>query len=271
MLRSIVIAFVAAGLGWLALVAMLTIAQRSLLYHPLSIDRSLADRYREAAVAIDAEGATLKGWFLAHADPGAPLTIFFGGNGDEASRYLPAFATLSCCSVLAVNYRGYGESTGAPTEGDLRADALVVYDAAQKLRLAPGPTVLFGRSLGTGIAISTAAQRDVDAVVLVSPYDSIVAVAREAFPWVPVSWLLKDRFECLELARRIRAPAFVVVAQRDTVVRQLRSVSLASALGGRVETVIVPRADHNSLLADEDMWHRIDGWIAGIARRASRA
>jgi pimeloyl-ACP methyl ester carboxylesterase len=266
MLRSLVIAFAAAGLGWVALVALLAFTQRSVLYHPLPIDPALADRHRDALVGIDTNGASLKGWLLRHSDPAAPLVIFFGGNGDEASRYLPAFSSLSCCSVLAVNYRGYGESTGTPTESDLRADALAVYDAAQSLRAVPGPTVLFGRSLGTGMAISAAAQREVAGLVLVSPYDSITNVAREAFPWVPVRWLLKDRFECVDFARRIHSPSLVMAAVRDTVVRQSRSLTLAAALAGRVETVLLPGENHNSLLARTDIWQQIDAWIAEHVR-----
>jgi len=265
-LRSLAIGFLAAGIGWLALVALLAFAQRSLLYHPLPIDPLLAERRRDAAVSIDNDGETLKGWLLAHSDPGAPLVIFFGGNGDEASRYLPAFETLTCCSVLAMNYRGYGESTGSPTEKNLRADALAVYDAAQKLRRTPGPTVLFGRSLGTGMAISTAAQRDIAALVLVSPYDSIAAVARDAFPWVPVSWLLQAQFHCLDFAPRIHTPTLAVVAERDRVVHKLRSLALVSALPGRVEPMIVPGEDHNSLLARDDIWRHLDQWIGDHTR-----
>src|SRR4029453_7760035 len=112
------------------------------------------------------DGATLRGWFLRNASDDAPLVIYFGGNADEASYHIDQFSALRCCSALLVNYRGYGDSTGAPSERALPADGIRLFDFAQSLRRAPGPTVLFGRSLGTGVAISTAAVRPVEAMVL---------------------------------------------------------------------------------------------------------
>ena len=261
MVRSLVYLAATLAAGWLIAVAMLASLQRGILYHARGVDRSLAERYKVNEVAVPTDGAVLRGWFLRHRNPDAPVVIYFGGNADEVSRYLDRFASLTCCSALLVNYRGYGESGGEPSEAALRADGVALYDAAQRIRGAPGPTVLFGRSLGTGVAISTAVERAASALVLVSPYDSIAAVGRDAYPYVPVRLLLKDKFDCLDLAARIVVPVLAYVAGNDTVIRPVRSTNLIAALAGKVDAFTVPGADHNTLFGPHDTWRTMERWI----------
>ena len=139
----------------------------------------------------------LRGWLLRAAgrEP-APLLIYFGGNAEEASWVLSELAHIPGWSALVVNYRGYGQSEGAPSERALFADALALYDQAiKRLDIEPHRVVAMGRSLGTGVATYLASQRPIAAVILVSPYDSLVSIAQRAYPFLPVRLLLKHRFD----------------------------------------------------------------------------
>ncbi len=126
---------------------------------------------------------------------GGPVFLFFPGNGDNIVNYGFLAEALSAhgYGLLAVSYRGYPGSTGSPDEAGLLTDGLAAFDwlAAQ----APSsPIVIFGRSLGTGVAINTAAERDGAALILISAYQSIQAVAQGRYPYLPVSALIRDRF-----------------------------------------------------------------------------
>ncbi len=116
--------------------------------------------------------------------------IYFGGNGEEVSWLVPEFSRVPDWAALLVNYRGYGLSEGQPSETKLYRDALALYDrATRRPDIDSGRVIVMGRSLGTGVATYLASQRPVAGVVLISPYDSLVQVAREAYPFLPVNLL----------------------------------------------------------------------------------
>ena len=128
----------------------------------------------------------------------APTLIYFGGNAEEVSCTLADPRWPRAWSIVALNYRGYGASEGAPGERALTADALAIYDAvAARDGIDRNRIVAFGRSLGTAIAARVAAERPVAGVVLVSPYDSLAAIGSHHYPWLPVSLLLRHRFDAL--------------------------------------------------------------------------
>jgi len=148
-----------------------------------------------------ADGPQVRGR-LAPASRGgpAPLIVYYGGNAEDATGQ--AFEPWPAEWALAlVNYRGYGASEGRPSERALCADALVVLDAlARRPDVDAARIVLVGRSLGTGVATQVAGQRPVQGVVLISPYDSMVALARDHYPFLPVRWLLRHRFDSVARA-----------------------------------------------------------------------
>ncbi len=125
------------------------------------------------------------------------------------------------------------------------ADALAVFDS-----LPPQYTdiAVVGRSLGSGVAVQLAAARPVSALVLVTPYDSLVSVGQDAMPWLPVSWLVKDRFESVRYAPRVACPTLVMMAGDDRVVAPARTRRLVAAFAaGVVSAVEIPGATHNDI------------------------
>src|SRR5687768_14271842 len=118
---------------------------------------------------------------------------------------------------LLIDYRGYGSSGGAPSERHLVADALLWHDYATR-NLGARSVAVFGRSLGSGVAVQLAAARAVAGIVLVAPYDSLTSVARHYYPYLPVSWMLRHRFDSLAHAPSLTAPLLCLVAERDEVI-----------------------------------------------------
>lgn len=197
-------------------------------------------------------------------DP-ASLLIYYGGNAEEVSLNLGELDRLPVDALLLINYRGYGLSEGRPGETDLVADALWVLDTiTARLGLAPEQVVLMGRSLGTGVAVQVASRRDVAGLILVTPFDSLVSVARKHYPFLPAGRLLKHRFDSLSLAPRQTQPALMLVAAEDAIIPNPCSQRLVDAWGGEVSAVSLPGAGHNDIHLSSPYWVAIDTFLHKI-------
>lgn len=211
-------------------------------------------------------GVTLHGWFLKAAKQAtarAPLLIYFGGNAEEVSWLLGEAPRFAGWSLLLMNYRGYGGSGGRPGETALYGDALRAYDyALAREDVDAARIILMGRSLGTAIAVHVAARRSVRAVLLVSPFDSMTELARHHYRFLPVSWLLRHRFESLADASQIDAPLLALVAERDSVVPVPRSQRLYEAWRGPRTWRQIKGADHNDISDRPEYWKAIGEFLA---------
>jgi hypothetical protein len=166
-------------------------------------------------------------------------------------------------ALLAVNYRGYGGNAGKPSEQAFFADALAVYDwAASRSDVAPERIVAIGRSIGSGVAVYLAAQRLLCGVVLVTPYDSLRAVAQRHYPYLPVALLLKHPFDSVSRAPHISTPLLVIAAERDSVVPPEHARALFVKWGGPKTWHEAQGAGHNDLDADPGYWKAIAGFLA---------
>ena len=165
----------------------------------------------------------------------------------------------------AINYRGYGASEGKPGESALTADALgdLRRGDAKRDDVDPRRIVVFGRSLGTAIAAHLAAERPVAGAILVSPYDSLAAIGRKHYPWLPVSLLLRHRFDALPDAKR-NAHAAARDRRRVRFDHSARALARALRRLGRAEDLASScrGADHNDLGNDEAFWQSVAGFLA---------
>jgi uncharacterized protein len=202
------------------------------------------------------DGAVLAGWLIERGGPGAPLVLYFGGNLDASAEFmLGAPEALPGLSIAALDYRGYGQSTGAPSETALKADALLSYD---RLRAQCGgcEVAVMGRSLGTAMAAHVAANRKVAALVMVTPFDSIQAVGQERHPLIPVGLLIDHPFDVMADAARIGAPTLILIAKNDVTVPPGHALRLVSAWRGPLQTATFT-ADHATILSQPGYWPRI--------------
>jgi pimeloyl-ACP methyl ester carboxylesterase len=250
--------------------AAMYLAQDSLLFYPQPLvgpgPAARASRPVEDLAFEAADGVRLRGWLIhrqARDQRGerAPLVIYYGGNAEEVSwqagePWTPAW------SLALVNYRGYGASEGKPSESDLCADALVVFDAlARRQDVDATRIVLVGRSLGSGVATYVAAQRPVAGVILISPFDSMVELGRRHYPWLPVGTLLKHPFDSASRAPAIGVPLLAIAAARDSIIPPAHSKRLFEAWGGPKRWVELPQAGHNDLSAWPQFWPAIGGFL----------
>ena len=203
-------------------ITALFLLQRQILFRPAQDrpDAALAGLAGLEEVAVPtADGLRLLAWFLPPRGEG-PVLLFLHGNGGHIghrTERLRRFAAQGW-GVLLVGYRGYGGTPGTPSEAGLRLDAAAGLAALRGRGIADGRIVLWGESLGSGLATWLAAREPVGAVVLETPYTSIAAIAKRRYPFAPVDVLLRDRFDSLVHMPAIRSPVLVLVAGRDVVV-----------------------------------------------------
>ncbi len=260
---------------WLVLVAAIVLgvpaaawlAQDRLIFFPQPVASTAhlpAETQPLEIVASD--GTRLRGWIRASATTPAPVVVYFGGNAEEVSWTLAEARWPRDWAIVAFNYRGYGQSEGTPSEAALGADGLAIIDAVMaRTDVDPQRVVVFGRSLGSGVAVKVAATRPVAGAVLVSPFDSLVEIGRTHYPWLPVGLLLKHRFDAEADARRAHSPLLAIIASHDTIIPRARSQALYDAWAGPKSWVVVPATDHNTLSVPEAFWSAIDRFLA--ARR----
>ncbi|MEM7289000.1 MAG: alpha/beta fold hydrolase, partial [Pseudomonadota bacterium] len=173
--------------------------------------------------------------------------LIFHGNGDAAILQQAKGETLvnAGFGVLLVEYRGYPGSTGHPSEHGLYEDARSAYDFVSKS--ANGPVGLYAHSLGTGVAVNLATERDIFAVVLESPYDSIQAVAQGLYWYFPVSFLLKHKFLSDEKIEKVTAPILAMHGLKDTVIPIEHGRALAERASKQMLFEEIEGAGHNDL------------------------
>ncbi len=236
--------------------------QDRLIFFPQPLEPARREILLRRAPAIEeislkaADGTKLHGWLAKPAAGGRfPLVIYFGGNAEESSWILDDPDRPKDWAWLAVSYRGYGLSEGSPGEATMVADAKLAYDfAAARPDVDAARIVAYGRSLGSGVAVQLAAARKVAGVILVTPYDSLVAVAGRHYPYLPVSFMLRHRFDSMLYAPALDVPLLAIAGERDNLIPPQHTKRLADAWKGPKHYVELRGADHNNIAGHPDFW-----------------
>jgi pimeloyl-ACP methyl ester carboxylesterase len=239
--RTLVLLCALAILAYALLCVALFVGQRRLLYFPPPVTPSQLS----GTVELPVEGALLR--VSVHEERGPGAVVWFGGNADDVASCLPILeAAFPDRAIYAMHYRGYGGSTGEPSEAAFRADALALYDRV----VATHPDVIVaGRSLGSGVAVQLATQRPWTGLVLVTPYDSLQALAQRQFPMFPVSLMLRDKFESWRYAPSLQGPVVLVAAEHDEIVPRASTDLLLTRFRPGIATLhVLPGTGHNTIL-----------------------
>jgi hypothetical protein len=256
-----------AAVGYAALVGGLYLFQRQLLYLP--------DRTRPELVGLDRlgvretmlsteDGLSLLSWYLPP-HPGQPVIAYFHGNGGHIGyriQRLLRFARQEF-GVLMLEYRGYGSNPGTPSEAGFYADGRAALAFLEREGVAPNRLVLYGESLGSGVAVQLAAQHDIAALILEAPPTSVAEVAQCHFPYVPAARLVTDRFDSLSRIGKVRAPILVLHGENDRVVPIRFGRALFNAAPEPKEGWFVPDAGHEDLAR----YGALDAVVCFIERR----
>jgi fermentation-respiration switch protein FrsA (DUF1100 family) len=256
LLRAILIFAVTA---YVFIAAFMYVTQRSHQYFPghqgLAANAVGLNGVEDLKLA-SRDGETLQAWY-ARARPGKPTILYFQGNGGEISDRADRFAAYQAqgFGVLFLSYRGYGASTGSPSERGLVSDAYAAYDWLMARGLKPQEIMLVGESLGAGVAVQLAAEREVKAMALEAPFASAANVAAAVYWWLPVRLLMKDKFDSSALIARVKVPLLVIHGDEDGIVPLSEGEALFAAANEPKEMVVIPGGNHGSIFSAET-WAR---------------
>ncbi|MDC0038657.1 alpha/beta hydrolase [Gammaproteobacteria bacterium] len=241
--------------GFYTLIAtLLFVFQRSFLYLPdtASLDATAAiSRFGiEPITLTTSDGLSLRSWW----HPGdnfhsRPVVMILHGNAGHAGYRFPKFAALmeAGFNVLFLEYRGYGGNPGNPTESGLKQDTAAAIRYLGDQGFPTAQVVLYGESLGCGLAIDQASNKRFAAVVLEAPYTSIADVAQDHYWFLPARWLTRDRFDSLSKIKQINAPLLILHGNKDQVIDPEHGRRMFAAASEPKAAVFVPGAGHNDL------------------------
>jgi len=247
---------VIAAAAYGALLAALCLCERALLYHPnpTRIAPAAAGLPQAEEVLLETDdGEKLVAW---HVIPqhDKPIVLYFHGNGEIISWQAPRFRSLVSdgTGLLAPSYRGYGGSTGQPTETGLHRDAAAAY-AFAAARYSPQRIAVWGHSIGTGVAVALAAERPIARLILEAPFTSTADLAARIFPFVPVRLLMRDQFRSDERISDVRAPVLVMHGAQDDAIPIAHGERLYQLVRGPKKFVRFPNGGHIELDAQGAM------------------
>ena len=232
---------------------VLYLLQRSFIYYPTP---EIAHDFTESL--INASGSnTLK--IIVVNESMQDAVMYFGGNAESVALSAGYYsAALPDKTIYLVIYRGYGGSDGKPTEENLFNDATTIFDV---ISVKHRNVSIIGRSLGSGVGCWLATQKPVDKLVLITPYDSILNIARSAYPIFPVALLLKDQFNSVDYAASIDIPALAILAENDSVIPEKSSRQLIAAFDQDVQVSVIPNAGHNDLHTKAEFYPLISRFL----------
>jgi fermentation-respiration switch protein FrsA (DUF1100 family) len=257
-----IVAYAAVALG-------MYVFQRKLQYHaenkgltPQGV--GIAGASVEALTTVDGEKIIL--WY-APAKAGMATILYFQGNageiGDRPLRF--NYYHSRGFGVAYLSYRGFGGSSGSPSEAGLMADANAAYDWLLAKGTEPGRIALLGESLGSGVAVQLAAKREVGAVALEAPYTSTVEVAAKIYWWLPVHALMKDQFKSIDFIAAVVAPLLIIHGEEDRLIPVEFGKRLFTAANQPKELEIVPGFGHD-VLFEESTWAREVEFFARVIK-----
>jgi hypothetical protein len=221
--------------------------QRSLIYYPQPRSNSEASILMTLPMGAGTVNVSTR------PQNGPDALLYFGGNAEDVSQDMPDMAdAFPHKAIYLLHYPGYGGSSGNPSQQSIFAASIALFDRVH----AEHPNiVVIGRSLGTGAAVWIASQRPVSRLVLVTPYDSLADAAAQQYPFVPVRWLLRDKYESWRYAPQVTAPTRILVAGDDEVIPRSSSDRLRTRFRpGIASYVLVPGAGHNSISDSPNYW-----------------
>jgi len=239
------------ALVYAGLVSLATMFQAKLLFpvQMAAANRLILPRSAERLELTTPDGDQLIGVRLGSLSDPKPLLLGFGGNAwnaDAMALYLHGL--FPDHEVIAFHYRGYPPSRGEPSTTALFADSLTIFDYVQKERT--HKVIAIGFSIGSGVAAYVARHRLVTGLILITPFDSLQALAREHFPWAPTGLLLRHHMPIVDLVQGQQTPTALIAAGRDTIVPARRSKPLRSAVPNLIVSRIIADAGHKDLYSN---------------------
>ena len=220
----------------------------------LTLDRPNGDRLEGVYIPARTQGGD------------GTLLLLFSGNASNAQTLAEHFAAIYPEHPLAAfHYRGYAPSTGTPGAAALIEDAPAIHDLLVQ-RYRPQRVVAIGISLGSGVAAQLAARRPLAGLILITPFDSLGAMARETYAWLPISLLCRHEMSSVDALKDLQIPVAIIAAGQDTLIRPARTDALRTVIPNLVFDRVFPSAAHNDILAQPGIEEALLGGLEAVRR-----
>ena len=262
------------AVGILCAYALLAFAayfgQRRLMYFP---DRARTAPAQAGLANVEErllrtpDGARIVAWY-GKAKHGQPTLLYFHGNGGGLADRAPRIERFMAegWGVYMMAYRSYSGSSGSPSEAANVADARLAYGALVHEGMDPKSIILYGESLGSGIAARIATERPVAGLILDAPYTSIVELAAQVYPYLPVRHLLSDRYETDKVIAQVKVPVLILHGERDPVIPVAMGRELARLANEPKRLVTFRNGGHSDLYINgNDALDAVRDWVRGLA------
>jgi uncharacterized protein len=194
------------------------------------------------------------------------LILGFGGNAwnaQDVASYLHDLYPEA--EVVAFHYRGYRPSAGSPSAQALLADAPLVYDFAVG-EVKPTQTIAVGFSIGSGIAARLAAERPVDGLILVTPFDSLKAAAQALYPWAPIGPFFQHEIDAAAALERSKVPVAIIAGERDDLILPARTAALRRRSANLVFDRVIAGASHNDIYGRSDFQESMREALTAVSK-----
>ena len=229
----------------------LYLGQRSFIYFPVQETHSKFKENKFKEKVFENEGHRIQATVLNEGSDKA--IIYFGGNAENVQFNSESFSKyFSEYTLYLINYRGYGGSTGKPTEEGIYSDAIHIYNMVSKEH---NEISVIGRSLGSAVATYLASEKQVAKLVLITPFDSVQSVAQSQFPIYPMSFLLKDKHDSYARAGEIKADILVIAAENDRVIKMKHTKRLLDGFTNKARFHVIEGANHNNLSSNPEYFN----------------
>ncbi|THB70455.1 MAG: hypothetical protein D6B28_09190 [Gammaproteobacteria bacterium] len=236
--------------------------QDSLVFSPKKMNFPDRATYNDYEIGIFRDNQVLHGWFINNlSEQNKKLLVIYGDGDQELSSLFPVADKFGDLSVLMVNYRGYGESTGEPTQNNLIGDSLDILDQiCADHKIDYQDVIVYGHGLGSGVATVIAHYRNVNSLILSSPFDSMTSVIDSNGLYLPVKFFLTNHFSSISLAPLMELPTFIAIADTDDRYLAKHAQKLLSRWKGEVVEKSFPN-NRYTILQDKKYWKDIKGFI----------
>lgn len=236
--------------------------QESLIFYPVKADYTKQLNKNAEEVIYKVNNVKLHGWLVNSHLANKKLILYYGGNAEDVYYNINDFSNLKAASLL-INYRGFGYSEGTPGEKPLFRDALEIFKIAKK-NYNPKKLIIYGRSVGTGIATYVASEVSNNGVILITPFDSLVNLAREHYPLYPAPIILKHKFDSTQYAPKIKSPVLIIYGSGDRIVPNDRTENLFRFIKTKLRYVKIEGADHNDIAGYSRYWDEVVKFVDGV-------
>ena len=231
-------------LFYFGLLLFLYFQQKKFIFFPTTANHEPPQHSVEYTLHHD--NVVLRGWLFQEQYASDRLIVYYGGNAEDIYYSMEQFQEYGDTAALFVNYRGYGASTGSPGQQEIFQDTLAIFDDVTK-RYRPEKVFVMGRSLGSAVACFVASKRSVNGSILITPFDSIEAIARRQFFFLPVSLLLQHPFRSIDYAPQLTAPSLIIYGGNDSTVLPAQTERLIDHIQGDTKSVLIEEAEHNNI------------------------